>query len=57
MFHRLKNLWQLSNFKITEFDNKLVITKVEDALVVTRPQDATVEIIKKQTPLEEITNS
>lgn len=57
MFHRLKNLWQLSNFKITEFDNKLVIAKVEDALIVTRPQDATVEIIKKQTPLEEIINS
>ena len=29
IFRRLRNLWELSHFKITEFDNQLVITRNE----------------------------
>lgn len=47
---RLQNLWLLSRFNITEFDNRLVITKDESGeLVVARynkPQKA--QIIKKE---------
>ncbi len=55
ILQRLRNLWQLSNFKITEFDNKLVITKKEDKLVVAfeeKPKPA--QIIKMRNNVEEI---
>lgn len=48
MIQRLKNLWALSRFKITEFDNKLVITKVGKDLVFARPAT-----IVQDNPLQE----
>ena len=57
IFTRLKNLWQLSNFKITEFDNKLVITKEKDKLVVAYPEKPKMaQIIRMRDPIKEITN-
>lgn len=38
LLKRFKNLWQLSRFEITEFDNQLVITKRNDELVFARPE-------------------
>lgn len=46
---RIKNLWQLSRFKITEFDNQLVITKRNGVLVFARPKDSS---SKKATIIE-----
>lgn len=52
IFKRLKNLWELSNFVITEFDNKSVITKENEKLVVTeKPRLA--QIIKMSSPVED----
>lgn len=45
-FQRLKNLWQLSRFKITEFDNQLVITKKNDELIFARPEKKMAEIVE-----------
>lgn len=49
---RVKNLWQLSRFKITEFDNKLVISKDEETgeLIVAKPKLA--QVIKRKTAAE-----
>ena len=33
-FKRIRNLWELSNFSITEFDNKLVISRFNQKLTV-----------------------
>lgn len=61
IWQRIKNLWQLSRFKITEFDNKLVITaRDEDGhLVVNEPKKMAV-IIKRKTEkdiISEVLNS
>lgn len=52
---RLKNLWELSNFKITEFDNKLVITKKDDGkLTVAFPEKPKMaQIIRRTDPIKE----
>jgi hypothetical protein len=41
IWKRIKTLWALSNFEITEFDNKLCITKQNDELVYARPVENT----------------
>jgi hypothetical protein len=50
-FQRIKNLWALSRFKITEFDNKLLITKDEKGeLIYARPVESKIskaQIIKR----------
>lgn len=53
IFKRIKNLWELSRFQITEFDNKLVITKKEDGkLVVAFPEKTRqARIIKRSDPI------
>lgn len=54
LIKRIKNLWQLSNFEITEFDNKLVISKKEDKLVVAfedKPKMA--QIVRMKTSVEQ----
>ncbi len=50
LLQRLRNLWMLSRFKITEFDNKLVITKDERGeLIVARYNKTTqAQIIKRE---------
>lgn len=53
---RIKNLWELSNFKITEFDNKLVITKKEDQLVVDFPEKPRMAQIIKRKNSKDIIN-
>ena len=55
LLRRLKNLWELSNFKITEFDNQLVITRKAENLEYARPQMAQI-IRKKVDVIEEIVN-
>lgn len=37
IWKRIKNLWELSHFEITKFDNNLVITRKDDELVFARP--------------------
>ncbi len=56
MWRRIKNLWGLSNFEITEFDNKLVITKQEDKLVFARPKQAEIIKLNKVDVIDEINN-
>lgn len=52
---RLRNLWQLSRFKITEFDNKLVITERNGELVFARPQNSNKKAtIVEDDPLEDL---
>lgn len=37
IWKKLKNLWELSHFEITKFDNHLVITRRNEDLVIARP--------------------
>ena len=55
LLKRLKNLWELSRFDITEFDNKPVITQIEDKLVVAHTEKSHMaQIIKlREDPVEE----
>lgn len=55
IWRRVKNLWELSNFKITEFDNKLVVTKKDDnKLVVAFPETPRLaQVIKRTDPIKE----
>lgn len=56
IWRRIRNLWALSNFKITEFDNKLVITKKDDKLIVELPEvpPKMAQIIRKRDPIKEV---
>lgn len=55
ILQRLRNLWQLSRFEITRFDQQLVITEKDNELVFARPEMA--QIIKKQSPIDEFINN
>lgn len=61
LLKRLRNLWLLSRFEITKFDNKLVITKQEEELFFARPKEPEpskmAQIIRiNRDPVKEILN-
>ena len=47
IFRRLKNLWELSRFEITQFDHQLVIIEKEGKLTFARNNQATIVDLKE----------